>query len=129
MAKYIRIDGTEYKVAITELKRRADILDRYAHRDENGILHREVIGTYINYDLQLYCPPTTEGRTIYNQLFEVLSAPVASHIVEMPNDGIAFEGYFSSIADAVDKIDDYGTRYKGLTCKLTATRPRRVANG
>lgn len=123
MSKLILIDGTEYRVALVKLKRKADILDKSAHRDEYGILHREVIGTYYNYELQI---GTVNNPALYEQLFEVLSAPVPSHIVELPNDHVAFEGYFSSIADEVLRVTDEGTIYKGLSCRLTATRPRKT---
>ena len=85
MARNIIIDGVEYPVKIATLKRRADILDKYAYRSEDGHLHREVIGTYYNYDLQI---GIEHNRTLYNTLFEVLSNPVASHSVILPHDGV-----------------------------------------
>lgn len=121
MSKYIIIDGVEYPVAITELKRKADILDKYANRSEDGVLHREVIGTYHNYTLKIYC----EDMDTYNTLFDVISAPVASHIVELPHDNYSFEAYFSSIEDSIKTITDDGTIYTGLSCRLTSTNPRR----
>ena len=123
MAKHIIIDGVEYPVKIVQLQRSADILDKYAYRSEDGVLHREVIGTYYNYSLNI---GTEHDRTTYNTLFEVLSNPVASHMVTLPNDGITFEGYFSSIKDQVLLVDEDGTLYTGLSCKLTATRPRKT---
>ena len=124
MSRYIIIDGVEYPVAITELKRSAAILDKYANRTEDGILHREVIGTYYNYALKIYCRP--QDMDTYNTLFNVLSAPVASHMVELPNDHEVFEGYFSSIEDNVKLITSSGTVYTGLTCRLTSMKPRRT---
>lgn len=123
MAKHIIIDGTEYPVAITQLKRRADILDKYAYRSEDGHLHREVIGTYHNYDLQLAC----YDRKVYNALFDVLSEPTAYHQVILPHDNVQFKAYFSSVQDEVVLIDEeMGTKYKGLSCKCTALIPRRT---
>ena len=124
MSKHIIIDGKEYNVAIVQLQRKADILDRYAERSEDGVLHREVIGTFINYALKI---GTVNDIDLYEELFDVLSAPVASHMVELPNDHIRFEGYFSSIQDEVQLVRDDGTIYKNLVCRLTATRPRRTA--
>ena len=121
MAKHIVIDGTEYPVAITQLKRRADILDKYAYRSEDGHLHREVIGTYHNYDMQIAC----FNRELYNKLFSVLSEPTAYHSVILPHDGVQFNAYFSSVQDEVVLVDDEGTKYKGLSCKCTAMIPRR----
>ena len=124
MAKSIIIDGTAYPVRITELKRTADILDKYAERSEDGILHREVIGTYYNYQLKIGVG--RNQRTLYNNLFDVLSAPVESHRVELPHDHVEFEGYFSSISDNILLVDDDGFDCTGLSCKLTAMKPRRT---
>lgn len=121
---YIKIDGVMYRVAIVSLKRKADILDKYAERSEDGILHREVIGTYHNFTLNI---GVVNDLNLYNTLFEVLSAPVASHMVELPHDHVQFEGYFSSIQDEIDRVSDNGTRYKGLSCNLIAVQPRRRA--
>lgn len=123
-ANYIRIDGTTYRVAITSLKRKADILDKYAERTEDGVLHREVIGTYHNYTLSI---GIVNDLDLYNTLFSVLSEPIESHIVELPHDHVQFEGYFSSVQDEIDRIRENGTRYKGLTCNLISVRPRRTA--
>lgn len=120
----IQIDGVSYRVRIVELKRKADILDKYAERSEDGVLHREVIGTYHNYSLKI---GVTNDLDLYNTLFDVLSAPVESHIVVLPHDHVQFEGYFSSVTDNIDKITNEGTRYKDLTCNLTAMQPRRRA--
>lgn len=122
MANYIVIDGREYPVMISELKRRADILDKYAYRSEDGHLHREVIGTYHNYDMKIACP----DRTLYNELFDVISEPTAYHNVILPHDGVQFNAYFSSVQDEVVLIDKDGTKYKGLSCKCTAMIPRRT---
>lgn len=122
MARHIVIDGIEYPVAITKLKRRADILDKYAYRSEDGHLHREVIGTYHNYDMKLAC----FNRQIYNTLFDVLSEPTAYHRVILPHDGVQFDAYFSSVQDNVVLVDEYGAKYNGLSCKCTAMIPRRV---
>ena len=124
MAKVIIIDNQPYPVRITELKRTADILDKYAERTENGELKREVIGTYYNYQLKI---GVKRGqRDLYNELFEVLSAPVDCHEVELPHDHIKFEGYFSSISDNIKLVDDNGFDCDGLSCKLTAMKPRRT---
>ena len=48
----IVIDGTTYDIPILSIKRKAEFLDKYAERTEDGILHRELIGVYFNYELQ-----------------------------------------------------------------------------
>jgi len=120
----IIIDGTSYDVAITSLKRKADILDKSAYRSEDGDLHREVIGTYYNYTLAI---GVYNNDTLYNTLFEVLSQPVAYHTVTLPHDNVEFKGYFSSVQDEVVRLTETGAKFKGLTCNLIAKSPRRRA--
>lgn len=125
-SKYITIDGTEYPVAITSMKRTGDILDLTANRTEDGVLHREVIGTYYNYSLEILAPTDPE---LYEDLWWVLTAPVASHSVKLPYQPSAFTGYFSSCSDEVKIVQSDGTFVgKGISCKLTATRPSRTAS-
>ena len=123
MSKYLIIDGVEYKVALVEVKRKADILDKYAYRSEDGILHREVIGTYYNYDLQI---GIEHDKVLYNKLFEVLSDPVPSHSIILPHDGVQYDAYCSSISDSVLRIESNGALYTGLSCKFTAMKPRKI---
>ena len=122
--KYLKIDGTVYPVAIVELQRKGDILDLTANRTENGVLHREVIGTYYNYTLKIETP--TDPK-LHEDLWWVLTAPVASHQVQLPYQQSAFEGYFSSCQDNIILINADGITAKGLSCNLIATRPSRTA--
>ena len=123
-SKYIIIDDVEYKVPLVELERKGDILDLTANRTEDGVLHREVIGTYYNYTLNI---GIVNDPDLYNTLWEVLTAPVASHWVELPHDHVRFEGYFGSCKDNIQMITDDGIRAKGLSFNLVATRPARNA--
>jgi hypothetical protein len=122
MSKFLIIDTVIYQVPILQLKRKANILDKYAYRSEDGVLHREVIGTFYNYSLKI---GIVNDTALYNRLFDVLSAPVVSHSVELPHDHISFKGYFSSVEDEVLRLTDDGAVYKELTCNLTAMVPRR----
>ena len=125
MTDKLVIDGVEYDVPVLELQRNADILDKTANRSEDGVLHREVIGTYHNFTLKI---DKVRDMELYNRLFDVLSAPVASHQIEMPNDHITFEGYISSVKDQVKQVyPDKPAKYGSLTCKFTAMAPRRRA--
>jgi len=120
----IIIDGESYDVAITSLKRKADVLDKSAYRSEDGELHREVIGTFYNYTLAI---GVFNNEELYNKLFEVLSEPVAYHHVILPHDNIQFKGYFSSVQDEVVRLTESGAKFKGLTCNLIAKSPRKRA--
>lgn len=124
MSKYLIIDGVEYKVPIVELQRKGDILDLTANRTEDGVLHREVIGTYYNYTLTI---GVVNDRELYDRLWWVLTEPVASHQIQLPNQPTAFEGYFGSCKDDIQLITDDGYKAKGLSFNLIATRPSRNA--
>lgn len=125
MTDKLVIDGVEYDVPIVDLQRSADILDKTANRSEDGVLHREVIGTYHNYTLKI---SHVRDMQLYNELFSVLSAPVASHMIEMPDDHVTFEAYVSSIKDKIIRVyANEGAKYGELSCKFTAMEPRRRA--
>ena len=132
-SKYLTIDNVVYPVSITDLKRTGDVLDLEATRTADGVLHREVIGTYYNYSLTIVVHNNDE---LYEQLWWVLTAPVASHQVQLPYQPEPIEGYFSGCSDNIVYVkgssltnQSYGADYeaKGLTCTFTATRPARVA--
>ena len=124
-SKYIIIDNVEYQVPILELKRKGDILDLTANRTEDGVLHRDVIGTFYNYTLNI---GECKDKALYEQLWYVLTAPVASHMIELPHDHIQFEGYFGSCQDNIFFVTSEGYRAKGFSCNLVATRPARTAS-
>lgn len=127
VSKYIQIDGTEYKIPLlSPMDRKGDILDLTANRTEDGVLHREVIGTYYNYTLKfIYNGDDAE----YEKLWVKLTEPVASHMVQLPYhpDNKAFEGYFGSCKDNVTLITADGIKAKGLSCNLVASSPSIVA--
>lgn len=123
-SKWLQIDGIEYRVPIVELQRKGDILDLTANRTEDGVLHREVIGTYYNYTLNI---GYIRDQSVNEALWWVLTAPVASHQVQLPYQPEPFEGYFGSCKDNVFFMDSNGQRTKGLSFNLVATRPSREA--
>ena len=127
VSKWLQIDGAEYQVAIVSpMQRTGDILDLTANRTEDGVLHREVIGTYYNYTLGILAPNNPQ---LYQEVWWKLTEPVASHQVQLPYQTSAFEGYFSSCKDGVKLVNADGTVVgTGISCKLTATRPSRTAS-
>ena len=124
VSKWLQIDGVEYKVPIVEMQRKGDILDLTANRTEDGVLHREVIGTFYNYTLTI---GVVRNQELYDNLWWVLTTPVASHQIQLPNQPAPFEGYFGSCKDNIKLITDDGQVAKGLSFNLIATRPSRTA--
>lgn len=122
--KWLKIDGVTYKVPITEMQRSGDILDLEAHRTTSGDLWRNVIGTYYNFSIQV---GPVKNRTVYNNLWRVLTAPVESHMIQLPNQSSAFKGYFGSVQDTITLVTDDGYVAKGLSFNVVCWSPSRRA--
>lgn len=123
--KGLTIDGLYFDVPFISIKRDADVLDKYAERTKDGVLRREVIGTYFNYTMGF---GTIDDTRTYNKLWDKLTEPVAFHTVTLPsNDGnLTYSAYISSVSDEFEKILENKTVFKGLTCKFTAEKPTRT---
>lgn len=121
----ITIDGTEYTVPIVSLKRKAEALDKYAERTEDGRLHREMIGVYINYYIQF---GTGADTAAYAALWEKITEPEEFHTVIIPDgDGThEFECYFSNISDKMFRYKDPQAFYKDLTLNMISRDPTRT---
>lgn len=123
----ISIDGIVYNVPVISLRRKGQFLDKYAERTEDGELHRELIGVYFNYELNL-------GRSInipdYAALWDKLTEPVEFHTVIVPDgtEGEEFEftAYFSNVADELIKTEAAKNFWKNLTVNFIAKSPARV---
>jgi len=119
------LDGVTYDIGIISLARKADILDKMAERTNDGVLHREIIGVYYNYQLKLgsskYC-------SNYAVLWQKLSEPVEFHTVTVPDeDGMyTFIAYFAGIGDTLEKQNDGSHHWKGLTVNFIAQSPART---
>ena len=123
----ITVDGTRYNVGVISLKRKADFLDKYANRTEDGVLHRELIGVYFNYQLQLgWSLPDPNG---YNKLRDKLTEPKEFHTVTVPDgssDNYTFTAYFSNVGDDLF-LSRAGKHYwKNLTVNFIAREPART---
>jgi hypothetical protein len=121
----ITIDGTEYNVPIVSLKRKAEFLDKYAERTVDGKLHRELIGMYVNYNIQF---GTGADVAEYAALWEKITEPEEFHDVIIPDgDGThSFEGYFSNISDKMFRYKDPQAFYKELTLNIISRDPTRA---
>jgi len=118
------IDGKSYNIPVVSLKRKADFLDKYASRTEDGVLQRELIGVYFNYQLQL-------GKTVdtqeYARLWRKLTEPVEFHTVTVPDESgdFTFTAYFSNLGDEIRKQVGSRNYWQNLTVNFTAKAPAR----
>lgn len=121
----IQIDGVTYRIPVVRLRRKAEFLDKYASRTEDGVLHRELIGVYFNYELAL---GRSDSPSEYRKLWEALTAPVEFHQVIVPSEAgdYFFEAYFSGISDELVREYQGVYYWDGLTVNFVARSPART---
>lgn len=123
----IIVDGTYFDIPMVSLKRRADFLDKFAERNEEGDLLRELIGVYYNFDLTVGTS-SDFGETDYDFFWDFITAPIEFRDFSLPirNGYYNFRGYISSVSDEYKKILDNEAEFTGFTCKMTAKSPART---
>lgn len=128
MEYLFKIDGKGFSgVGVESLKRSFRIPDgQNAGNMLSGDYERDLVGTYYDYDLVITTSDLTDNE--YDTLFEVLSAPVNSHVVEMPYgmSSITFEAMIESGGDELIPMDD-GTWWGNLSVSIRAKKPQRLA--
>lgn len=120
----IIIDGINFDVPVIAVKRTADFLDKYAERTEDGVLHRELIGVYFNY--QITFGPGT-NTTEYAKLWKKLTEPEEFHMVTVPDESgnFTFTAYFSGVGDEMLRKQGQTNYWNGLTVNFKAKAPAR----
>ena len=123
MDEKLYIDGIGYSIPIIELPRSVRILDKVAEETEDGILYREVLGSYIDYNGVVF--GTIDDVATYDALFDVLIQPVSFHTIVLPtnNKYNSFKAYITGVSDSVDRVLSDGTHFKALTCNFKANSP------
>lgn len=122
----LRIDNESYNIPVLSLKRTADFLDKYANRTEDGVLHRELIGVYFNYELQFGAITDADE---YSRLWDKLTEPEEFHTVTVPNESgnYTFQAYFSNVADEMRTRHNGKNYFEGLTVNFIAQSPAKGA--
>lgn len=120
----IIIDDTDYDIPIVALSGQADMLDKYAERTVDGVLHRELIGVYDNYEIQ-FAPSYRDSKT-YSKLWFKLTEPVPWHTVKFPTifGDREIEGYFANTRHEVSKQKGGVTYWKGLSTSFVSREKR-----
>ena len=124
IADRVYIDGNRYDVPVKELKRTADVLDKYATRTENGKLKRKLIGVYFNYDITF---GDTLDTDVYHALFDKLTEPVEFHEITVPaSDGdFVFTAYITKVSDNLVAQYNGKNHFGSLKASFTAQAPAR----
>ena len=123
----ITIDGTTYNVPVVAIDETCDFLDKYAERTEDGVLHRELIGTYHNQSITFGVPQTAAEIAEYYSLWEALTEATEFHTVTVPDaSGIdfTFTAYFSNVARKLRKWDGTTTNWRDMTVRFIAQSPK-----
>lgn len=122
----ITIDGTTFDVPVVSIKRKADFLDKYAERTEDGVLHRELIGVYFNYTIEFGSTATIPN---YVALWDKLTEPVEFHTVTVPDEdgeNYTFTAYFAGVNDELKRVKNAQAFWKTLTVDFIAKSPSRT---
>lgn len=121
----ITIDGTTYAIGVLSIQRKAEVLDKYAERSEDGVLHREILGVYFNYTLEL---GTITDTAVYAALWDKLTEPEEFHTVTVPDESgdYTFTAYLVGVSDEVRKISGVKNYWKGLKVNFIAQSPART---
>lgn len=122
----IVIDGITYNIPYVAVKRKAELLFKFAERTQDGVLHSQLIGVYYNFSLQF-------GMSIndiedYAALWVKVTEPVENHTVTLPNEdgGLTFDAYFAGISDEVSREDTPSNFFRNLAFDVIATSPART---
>ncbi len=120
----INIDGENYDIPIKAIDMAADMLDKYAERTSDGVLHRELIGVYYNFKITF--ASGMNNPVEYARLWRKLTEPVEFHTVTLWDEAGPYtqEGYFASTNHKIVKIKDNQPYWKELSTEFIAKQPR-----
>lgn len=120
----IIIDSIEYDIPIKSIQGKADMLDKYAERTMDGVLHRELIGVYDNYEIEFAA--TYKNPEVYAALWEKLTEPVPWHTVVFPTiyGERAIVGYFANTNHGTSRQKNNVTYWKNLTTSFVSREKR-----
>lgn len=119
------LDGVEFNVSITSLKRKFAVTDtENSGRTIDGNMHRDIIGTYYNYIMEIETKDL--DLSDYDLLYEMLSAPVDSHMLTVPyaQKTLTFKAYVNGGQDDL-KIRKTKQIWNGLSVDFIAMEPQR----
>ena len=120
----IRIDGENFDVPITSVSMSADMLDKYAERTNDGVLHRELIGVFYNFELTF--ASSFQNAAEYARLWRKLSEPVEFHSVTLWDEDGEYtqKEYFAKTKHQLIKLKNGLTYWKSLSNSFVAKVPR-----
>lgn len=126
----LEVDGVAYDlIHVLELKRSFSVLDGpTTGRVQTGEIRRDIIGTYYNYTLSIVADEGQTSIAQYDELYEIISAPVKSHVIKVPyGQGYKqFKAYVTNGEDNLPKKTERAAKWQGLSINFIATAPARI---
>ena len=122
------VDGVESDVNVMKLSRKAKVTDTdNSGRTLDGVMHRDIIGTYYNYTLEVQAK---DGKhQDYDRLYDVVSAPQDSHdfVILYGQETLSFKAYVTTAEDSMIRRNDVNLWGYEDTLKLdfVAMEPQR----
>lgn len=123
-----KIDGIEFtKAVVDKPKRSFQILDgeNAGRQILTAKMERDVLGTFYNYSMNI--DSSFMSKEEYDTLYELLSAPVDSHIIEVPygQSTLVYEAYITSGSDELIAIRKNVNLWDNLSINFVAMEPER----
>jgi len=118
----LKLNGTEYAVGTASVARSIRRKEKYRVTTEDGVVHREVQATYLDFTLSI----GNFGQAAYDSLMALLRSTTDDITVELPSSSTAVETYtgvFDSIADVVINDDGDEVIWDNLALTFTGTMP------
>ena len=124
----LKIDGIEFtKAVVDKPKRTFQILDgeNAGRQILTARMERDILGTFYNYSMNI------DGRFMskkeYDTLYDLLSAPVDSHTIEVPyaQETLVFEAYVTNGTDELQGIRNNSNVWANLSINFIAMEPQR----
>lgn len=121
----LKLNGTEYAVGMASITRSFRRSEKYRVTTEDGVVHREVRATYLDFTLAI----GNFGQAAYDSLMALLRSSTDDITVELPSGSTVVEiytGTFDSIADEVTNDDGEEVTWDNLALTFTGTVPLEV---
>jgi hypothetical protein len=122
-----KIDGIEFtKAVLSKPKRSFQVLDsELTNRLLIGDMFRDVVGTFYNYSVVLDSSFMTQEE--YDELYEIISAPVPFHTMVVPYGQSTYEyqAYVTNGTDEIPLIKPDKNYFNNLTFNFIAKSPKR----
>lgn len=119
------IDGVDLRVNVVKLGRGFAVTDtKNSDRLQNYDMFREIAGTFYNYTMDV--EPYLEYLEDYDTFYEIISAPVPSHLMVFPyaQRTMSFKAYVTQGKDTLKRINGKNL-WSGLSVSFIAMAPQR----